>query len=473
MKLCTRFKIKLTPPALVALAVGFGFLAMAAETQSKPNVVVILTDDQGYGDLSCYGSNVIETPNIDGMAAEGIRLTHFYSASSVCSPSRAALLTGRMPKRVGVPGVLFPYSTSGLPSEEITLAELLKEQGYRTALVGKWHLGHQKKFLPTQQGFDQFFGLPYSNDMTIAKELKFAAGATLNNGYTRTMVDQDIATYEDEYKKVRKKVPLMRNNAVIEYPVDQKTLTRRYTEEALAFIDSASDQPFFLYLAHSMPHKPLSVEESLAGRSKAGLYGDVIEQIDWSVGEILHALKAKGLDEKTLVFFSSDNGPWQTKYKSSGPFRGTKFCTFEGGHRVPAIFWAPGKVEAGGVSDGMACSTDLFPTIAHYAGISLPQDRTYDGYDLMALLEGRTNESPRKAFYYYVMNSEVIDGVRIGDWKYLLRGPRNPKIDQVTPQLYNLKDDPGEQHNLVNTYPERAAELEQCMKDYDATAKEH
>lgn len=247
----------------------------------QPNVIISLTDDQGYGDLSCYGATKIHTPNLDRMAAEGLRLTSFYAASSICSPSRAALLTGRMPKRVGVPDVFFPYSKDGLPAEEITLAEMLKQQGYRTALVGKWHLGHQKPFLPLNQGFDSYYGIPYSNDMWISADLDISPHVKLNQGYTLAKLEQDCATVEKNYKKLKNKVPLMRDNQVVEYPANQETLTLRYTQEATQFIRSASDQPFFLYLAHSMPHRPWHIEPQYKGQSAGGLYGDVIEQLDW------------------------------------------------------------------------------------------------------------------------------------------------------------------------------------------------
>lgn len=444
--------------------------AGAEKKTTPPNVIIILTDDQGYGDLGCYGAEKIATPHLDQMAAEGVKMTSFYAASSVCSPSRAALLTGRMPKRVGVPGVFFPYSTTGLSPQEVTMAELLKTQGYRTAIVGKWHLGHRKEFLPLNQGFDSYLGIPYSNDMSIAPELEIAPDVNLIGNMTVDQLNQDVVDCISDYKKVRKKVPLMRDNLVIEYPVDQTTLTRRYTEEALKFIQADSDQPFFLYLAHAMPHTPLHIEKARAGTSQGGLYGDVMEQIDWSVGKILTALKTRGLDQNTLVLFSSDNGPWP-KGGSAGPFRGGKFSTYEGGHRVPAIFWGPGLLNGGRVSDAMASSMDVFPTIAHYSGATVPTDRIYDGADLSGVLMGASPSDPRSEFFYYVANTEVIDGVRIGNWKYLLRGHKLKNMDDVTPRLFNLDEDPRERKNQLSQHPELAKKLEHRMQVFDAEVK--
>src|ERR1044071_4169216 len=262
--------------------------------QQQPNIIIYFVDDLGYGDLSCYGSKAINTPNLDKMASEGIRLTSFITASSVCSPSRAGLLTGRYPTRVGITRVLFPTDNTGLPESETTIAEALKPNGYATACIGKWHLGHQPQFLPTNQGFDSYFGIPYSNDM--------------------------------------RPTPLMKNQETIEEPVNQDTLTERYTDEAVKFITASKNKPFFLYVAHAMPHIPLHVSPRFRGKSKAGLYGDAVEAIDWSVGQILNTLKQLNLDKNTLVIFASDNGPWYQG--SAGRLRGRKATTYEGGVRV-------------------------------------------------------------------------------------------------------------------------------------------
>ena len=455
--------------ALVVLLAGW--LATAACVGAKPkNFIIIMTDDQGWGDLSCFGSDTIATPNIDRMAREGLRMTDFYVASSVCSPSRAALLTGRMPVRVGVPNVLFPYSTSGLPPGEVTLAELLKTKGYVTGIVGKWHLGHQAQFMPMNQGFDSFYGIPYSNDMSISAEFDISPEIKLNEGYTRVQMQRDRDRYLEHYQEVRPKVPLLRENTIIEYPVDQRTLTRRYTEKAVEFIEKNKTQPFFLYLPHTMPHKPHFVEEAYAGKSAAGIFGDIVQQIDWSVGEVFNALREHELLEDTFVIFLSDNGP--IKEGSAGPMKGGKFTTFEGGMRVPAVLWAPGTIPAGGVSDEIASTLDLFPTIAQWAGAEVPGDRTYDGFSLVEFLEGRSGESPRHEIFYYGANTELINGVRVGGWKYQLWGvhPRQ-RTDDETPKLYNLRDDIGERRNLIDKYPVMAEKLRQRMLEFDAGVK--
>ncbi|MDZ8118777.1 sulfatase family protein [Pontiella agarivorans] len=443
------------------------------------NFVIILADDQGYEDLSCFGSKRIESPNIDQLAREGMRMTQFYTASSVCTPSRAGLLTGRMPKRAGVPRVLSPFRGSeGMPPSEITLAELLKEKGYTTGIIGKWHLGHMQKYLPLNQGFDSWFGLPYSNDMTIAAELKFSPNLKLNNGYTQEMLQNDLKLYLKKYQEYKGTMPLMRGHEVIEYPVDQTQLTKRYTEEAVQFIHENKEKPFFLYLAHSMPHRPIYTSEPFKG-SGADLYSDCIQEIDWSVGEVIKALKETGLDKETFVIYTSDNGPagmGGPEAGSAGPLRGKKFQTFEGGLRVPTVIWAPGEVPAGMVCDEMVSTLDLFPTLAAYAGAALPKDRIYDGYDVRRLLSGETTKSPRHEIYYYEANLPDMDGIRVGDWKFLYKGDRdlskfrkNMKPRNFKPMLFNLKDDPAERNNLYSAYPEKVEELKKQMDAFDAT----
>ncbi|RPA68589.1 DUF229 domain-containing protein [Cyclobacteriaceae bacterium YHN15] len=403
------------------------------EIQSQlPNIVFIFTDDLGYGDLGCFGATDIATPNIDRIAAEGIKFTSFMSASPVCSPSRAGLLTGRMPQRMGINAVFFPESLSGMDPEEITIAEILKEKGYRTGIVGKWHLGHLEKFLPLNQGFDEYFGIPYSNDMTS--------------------------------------VVYMRDNDVEEYKVDQRYTTRTYTEESLKFIDSVDDQPFYLYLAHNMPHVPIYASPEFEGTSNRGLYGDVIQEIDWSVGEILKKLEEKGILENTLIVFSSDNGPWlvmEDHGGSAGPLREGKQFTFEGGVRVPTVAMWKGKIDPGQVYEQLATQMDWFPTFCHIVGAEVPQDREIDGKDLSAVLfENGSREGD--TFLYYMLSSQ--EGYREGDWKIKrpyagYAGSRGmKKVDAHDTLLFNLKADPGETTNLMKENPEKTAQMMRAME---------
>jgi arylsulfatase A len=366
-----------------------------------PNVIIIFTDDMGYGDLGVYGHPTIRTPHLDQMAAEGQKWTSFYTAASVCTPSRAGLLTGRLPIRSGMCSdtrrVLFPDSKGGLPQSEVTIARALKGQGYQTAAVGKWHLGHLPEYLPTAHGFDSYFGIPYSNDMDKVEE-----------GNHFVLADNE------RYQAYN--VPLMRDTKIIERPADQRTITKRYTEEVVAKIKSFKDGPFFIYLAHSLPHIPLFRSEAFKDVSTAGFYGDVIEEIDWSVGQILKTLKEQGVAENTLVVFTSDNGPWhtfRTHGGSAGLLRGAKGGTFEGGMRVPGLFWWPGTLKPGVVMD-MATTMDLMPTVCKLANVPLPGDRVYDGYDISPLLLG-TGKSPRDAVFYY--RGQKVYAVRKGDFK--------------------------------------------------------
>lgn len=447
------------------------------KAQKQPNFIIIFTDDQGYEDLSCFGSKNVKTPNIDKMADEGMKLTSFYVASSVCSPSRAALLTGRMPKRVGIPGVLFPVKNEkGLSSEEITIAELLKKKNYATALVGKWHLGHDKQYLPLNQGFDSYFGIPYSNNMSIAAGIDISPNIVYNEGYTRESMLKDIHLVETNSENTKKndlqnKPPLMRGNEIVEYPTNQTTLTERYTNEAVSFIENNKDKPFFLYLAHSFPHVPIFVGDTFKGSSGTTPYYDAIKEIDWSVGEVLKTLKKNGLDKNTIVVFTSDNGP--NSHGSAVPLKGRKFDTYDGGQRVPAILWAPNLIEPKTVSNEIVSALDLFPTIAALSGISMPVDRVFDGYDLSNFLKGKTNKSPRQEMYFYGSNSTKIDGIRVGDWKYLIQGFRKTGQEKQSKtnnevKLFNLKEDISEKNNLITKFPDKATELIQKMKKYDA-----
>lgn len=442
------------------------------QAQHKPNVVIIFTDDQGYQDLGCYGSPLIQTPAIDGMAREGLRLTDFYVSASVSSASRAGLLTGRLNTRNGVKGVFFPES-EGMPSEEITLAEALKEQGYATGCFGKWHLGDLKGHLPTDQGFDKYFGIPYSNDMYIGPSQKFASNAVFREGYTlsEAKADQDFVRNAPNRATIKKRLnsvsPLFEGDEIIEYPCDQSTTTRRYFDKAIEFVEQNKEKPFFVYITPSMPHIPLFASEQFRGKSKRGLYGDVVEEIDWNVGRFLDYLDQQGLAESTLVIFASDNGPWLGYKEDSGsadPLRGGKFSYYEGGVRVPCILRWKGTIPAGVTSDAIIASIDLFPTIMHYAGCrSFRQE--IDGVDISSFLE---NPSLRlRDEYVYVKGGEV-HGIRKGDWVYLPKTGNSKFKEGDVPELFNLKRDIGETNNLHLEYPEKVKELQEVMQLYQS-----
>lgn len=422
-------------------------------TESKPmNFVIIFADDLGYGDLSCFGHPSIKTPNLDQMAVEGQKWTNFYVAANVCSPSRASLLTGRYPVRNGVWSdsrrVFFPDSETGLPQSEVTIAELLKKSGYATGMVGKWHLGHRDGFLPTDQGFDKFFGLPYSNDMNPTTDL----------GHRKANMNPKSEYFD---------VPLMQDKEIIERPVDQTQLTKRYTEESLRFIEENQDKPFFLYLAHSMPHVPLFTSEKFNGVSKRGLFGDVIAEVDWSVGEIIKSLKEKGLDENTMVVFTSDNGPWMVLDHmggTAGMLKGAKTTSYEGGVREPTIFWMPKLVKSGVIHE-IGSTLDLLPTICDFAGLDKPKDRTLDGYSLKEILTTGKN-SPREEMLYY--HGSNVFGARIGDYKayyYSIAEYGYPqKLTKLEePTLFNLQVDPSERWNVAKKNPEKLAEIAEMV----------
>lgn len=438
---------------------------------TPPNVVVIFTDDQGYQDLGCYGSPLIKTPNLDQMASEGILFTSFYSAASVCSPARAALLTGRYPDRIGIEGVYFPHRDDGMPLKEITLADVLREKGYATACIGKWHLGHFPEYLPTSRGFDLYYGIPYSNDMWLdpnippSKDIVLTRGKTLENylGVDRNQKAQSVH-----------QVPLMRNTECVEWPADQSTLTQRYVEESCRFIRTNRDRPFFLYLAHAMPHVPLFASEAFKGKSARGPYGDTIEEIDWGVGQILQVLKEEGLDHNTLVVFASDNGPWLGKGNASGsaaPLRSGKGSTYEGGLRVPGIMRWPAVIPSETVCDEVATTLDIFPTVVALAGADLPADRTIDGHNILPLLRQDPDaKSPWDTFYY------ELTGLRSGPWKYregLLfhRYQRNDNPHVV--QLFNLEQDIGEANNLAEQYPEKMDEFRKMLETFRMTVRDN
>ncbi|WP_010419748.1 sulfatase family protein [Anaerophaga thermohalophila] len=458
---------------------------IAAETEdekaSKPNFIVIFADDLGYGDLGIFGHPTINTPNLDRMAFEGQKWTNFYVAAPVCTPSRAGLLTGRLPIRSGMCSdkrrVLFPDSNGGLPQSEITIARALKENGYQTAAIGKWHLGHKSPFLPTDHGFDSYFGIPYSNDMDRVP----------GTGTGNYITSQIKLAEEENFHAYN--VPILRNDKIIERPADQRTITKRYTEEAVAKIKSMKDGPFFIYLAHNLPHIPLFRSEEFKDVSLAGFYGDVIEEIDWSVGQILKTLEEEGLDENTLVVFTSDNGPWhifETHGGTAGLLRGAKGGTFEGGMREPTIFWWPGKLKQGVVMD-MATTMDLFPTFCNLSGTKLPDDRIYDGYDISPLLLG-TGKSPRDVVFYY--RGQQVYAIRKGDYKahFITQNEygsqtahpiTNPPLEitntptvHETPLLYNVNIDPSEKFNIAEEHPEVIAEIRKVLEEHLAGIEE-
>ena len=405
---------------LSGLSIGEAF----SKTERPPNFVVIFCDDLGYQDVGCFGSPLISTPRLDKMAEEGARFTDFYAAAAVCTPSRAALMTGCYPVRVNLPAVLFPTSTIGLNPNETTIASMLKTRGYATACIGKWHLGHLKPFLPTSHGFDSYFGIPYSNDMGGMKG-KYPNAA------------------------------LMRNENIIEQPADQETLTKRYTQEAVKFIKKNKDRPFFLYLPHTFPHVPLHASDQFRDTSKRGLYGDVVEEIDWSTGQILDTLKDLGLDENTLVIFTSDNGPW-LGFKHLGgcalPLRSGKGDTFEGGMREPCIMRWPGRIPAGTVCSEPASTMDLLPTFARLAGAKAPTDRIIDGKNIWPLMAGVKGAiSPHESFFYYWKYE--LHAVRSGKWKLILEH-KDTKSTKIIPQtLYDLRADISETTDVSAQYP--------------------
>jgi len=459
-------------PALLALLLPAFANAANTATTMPPNVIVVFVDDLGYGDLGCFGAKDIRTPHIDRLAHEGVKLTSFYVGQAVCTASRAALLTGAYPNRVGMGGALNHTSTTGIHPREKLLSNLFKDQRYATAIFGKWHLGHHPPFLPTRRGFDEWFGIPYSNDLGPLHPVTSGLPS----------------------------LPLYDQEEIVEADPDQALFTQRFTERAVSFIERNRAKPFFLYLAHVMPHVPIFASAKFRGRSARGLYGDVVEELDWSVGEIMATLHRHGLDERTLVIFTSDNGPW-TSYGehagSSGPFREGKLTVFEGGQRTPFVARWPGKIAAGRTTDELMTAMDLHATLANVIGATLPDVR-HDGRDLTPLLLGQPGARGRDEFWYY--STDELHAVRQGAWKLHLpheyltliagpgRGGKPSNFGQIVPgatgriensglrgiasrhgykfekiglALYNLKDDPGETRDLASAHPEIVARLQQ------------
>ncbi len=447
---------------------------LAAKAATQPNIIIIFNDDMGYTDVGCFGSEKNPTPRIDKMAAEGRKFTDFYVTSSVCTPSRASLMTGCYPARVlGPSGVFFPNKIreSGLDPRHFTIAELLKSAGYKTLHAGKWHLGDAVKFLPTNQGFDTFYGIPYSNDMYPSRSMKYAADCNFREGFSaQKMIDLYAKTPPGAHPaRTKHKVPLMRDEKCIEFPLDQTTITRRLTDESIKFVEESvqAKKPFFIYLAHPMPHVPLYVSPEFDGKTGNGLYSDVIAELDFNTGRLLDALKANGVDENTLVIFTSDNGPWLVKGQHSGsakPLRAGKGSSYEGGHRVPCIMRWPARIPAGTVCSEIATTMDMMPTLAAISGAEIPADIRCqpDGHNIENLMTGGPEEkTPYRQFY--------LGGgaVRSGDWKYR-QGPlyarwlapgSTPKENPGVTQLFNLADDIGESNNVIDQYPEVADRL--------------
>jgi arylsulfatase A-like enzyme len=426
------------------LLVGLGFTFAAWLRAATPNIVLIFCDDLAYADIACFGAQGYRTPNLDRLAKQGTKFTSFYTAQPVCSAARASLLTGCYANRIGIHGALGPNSKTGLSAGETTLAEVLKGRGYATAIVGKWHLGRAPQFLPTRHGFDRYFGLPYSNDMW--------------------------PNHPEAAKGTYPPLPLIQDEEVVQEMPDQRQLTTQYTERAVQFIEEQRGKPFFLYLAHSMPHVPLFVSDKFAGKTRRGLFGDVVSEIDWSVGRVLMALRRLKLEENTWVIFTSDNGPWLSygdHAGSAGPFREGKGTVFEGGVREPCLMRWPGKIPAGRTSDTPLMTIDLLPTIAQVVEAPLP-GHPIDGRNVWPLLAGQPGATNPHPAYYFYYNTGELQAVRSGDWKLLLPHTarsvsHQPKATGGIPvryralpvglELYDLRADPGETRNLADENP--------------------
>ncbi len=428
--------------SILTLLLLAAFAAPASAQDRLPNFILINCDDLGYADLSCYGSTKQRTPNIDRLAAEGLRLTSFYSTSGVCTPSRSSLMTGCYPRRVSMHTngvgywVLFPGNARGLHPDETTIAEIAKSQGYATMCIGKWHLGDQPPFLPTKQGFDSYFGIPFSNDM----------------GQLRA---------DGQIDKTKLPTPLLRDDKLIEQEPDQTQLTKRYTDEAIGFIRKNAAKPFFLYLPHSFPHWPHYASETFKGKSANGVYGDCIEEVDWCTGEILKTLADLKLEKDTFVFFTSDNGGVVRQGASNAPLKAGKASSFEGGHRVPGILWGPGRIKSGQTSDKVVSTIDLLPTFAHLIGAALPEHKI-DGHNVCDLFADPANaKSPYDDDGYLYYFEGHLQAVRSGPWKLRVAkdAPKQGSVALEKPELYNLDQDVGEVRNVADAHPDVIARL--------------
>ncbi len=443
---------------LLLLAAAAAIPATGIAKEKLPNIVLINLDDVGYGDFSCYGAYGYTTPNIDKMAAEGVTFTHFLACQPVSGASRAGLLTGCYPNRIGFAGAPGPGSRTGIHEEEMTIGEVLKQKNYATAVYGKWHLGCFEQFLPLQNGFDEYFGLPYSNDMWPFHPQQ---GTVYNF--------PDLPTYE--------------GNEIIGYNLDQNRMTTDYTERAINFIRKHRKEPFFVYVAHNMAHVPLAVSDKFRGKSEQGLYGDVMMEIDWSVGQIIGALREMGLEKNTLVVLTTDNGPWLNYGNHAGSTAGLrqgKGVTFDGGNRVPCIMYWKGVIEPGRTCNALASNIDLLPTFAEIAGAPLPK-RKIDGVSLTPLIKGEQGARPRDYFVYYYNQNDleaVTDGMyklvlphRYRDYTAFPPGNDGQPGKLVTsevkePELYDLRRDPGERYNVISEFPEKLAELQAVAEAY-------
>ena len=445
----------MNPKLLLTTACLYGGLSAFAADHT--NIILINLDDVGYGDFSCNGAYGYTTPNIDALASEGVRFTHFLAGQPISGASRAGLLTGCYPNRIGFAGAPGPDSNYGIHKDEMTMGELLKQKGYQTAIFGKWHLGDKHQFLPLQNGFDEYYGLPYSNDM-----------------WPNHPQQGEVFNFPD--------LPTIDGNEVVGYSTDQSQFTTDYTTRAVSFIKKNSKEPFFIYLAHSMPHVPLAVSDKFKGKSEQGLFGDVMMEIDWSVGQVMKALREEGLDDNTLVVITSDNGPWANYGNhagSAGGLREAKATTFDGGNRIPCIMYWKGHTKPGTICNKLASNIDLFPTFAEITGAPLPE-RKIDGVSILSLIEGREGANPRESFVYYY-NKNDLEAVTDGEFKlvfphkYVTYGAYEPgndgqpgklaNLEIMKPELYDLRRDPGERYNVVAQYPERVAKLKKIADD--------